>query len=218
MPGWLQQLDEAVLLWIHQGWRSPWADAFFPWITNASHFVVPLGIAWILLLIFGGRRGRVMAVMLGVTLLLTDQISSHVIKPWVARTRPCFEVAGVEALMAQVRSSSFPSSHAANIFGAATMLSLGAGGWWRLTYALAILVGLSRVYVGVHYPSDVVAGMALGILVGATVWALGGALGLSGSRAEPAAGSPAGALGAREGPRGQRSLAEDRPVQREKSS
>jgi undecaprenyl-diphosphatase len=178
MPGWLQELDEAVLIWIHQGWRAPWADAFFIWITDAAHFVIPLGVAWALLFIFGGRRGRVMALLLGVTLLLTDQLSSHVVKPWVDRTRPCFDVAGVEALIAQVHSRSFPSSHAANMFGAATILSLGAGGWWRMTYVLAFLVGLSRIYVGVHYPTDVLAGAVLGVIVGLTIWTLAEALGL----------------------------------------
>ena len=112
MPGWLQQLDESGLLWIHQGWRSPWADGFFTWITEPGHFMVPLGLVWVLLLILGGRRGRVAAILLLMVLVLTDQVSSHVLKPWVARTRPCFEMAGVEALIPQVNSRSFPSSHA----------------------------------------------------------------------------------------------------------
>ncbi len=194
MPGWLQHLDEVVLHWIHQTWRTPWGDAFFVWITDIGHFTIPLAFAWVLLFVLGGRRGRVAAIALGVTLLLTDQISSHVIKPWAARTRPCFEVAGVEALVAQARSGSFPSSHAANMFGAAAVLSLGAGGFWRLFFVPALLVGLSRIYVGVHYPTDVVGGAVLGIVLGATVWRAAAALGLPRARAtetaRPAVGSP----------------------------
>ncbi len=171
MPGWLQQLDETVLLWIHQGWRAPWADALFAWITEPSHFLLPLALIWVALIAAGGRRGRVAAILVLIVLVLTDQISSHVIKPWVERTRPCFEVPGVEALIPQVNSRSFPSSHAANVFGAATVLSLCLGGWWRLAFVVALLVSISRVYLGVHYPVDVLAGALLGILVGGLFWA-----------------------------------------------
>lgn len=210
MPDWWQQIDESVLLWVHQGWRAPWADAFFAWITDASHFLVPLGLVWMLLLVFGGRRGRVTAILLAVTLVLTDQISSHVLKPWVDRVRPCFEVEGVEALIPQVRSCSFPSSHAANTFGAAAVLALSLGGWWRLAYLPALLVSLSRVYLGVHYPSDVAAGALLGLILGWLLWAVAEGAGLlrpegsrrGGIRGRPAARRPRGRTWGGRGSRG----------------
>ncbi len=168
----LQKIDEAVLLWVHQGWRTPWGDRFFPWITESEHFVIPLAVAWVGLLVFGGRYGRVLALILALTLLATDQISSQVIKPWVGRIRPCFAVEGVTALLPQVRSASFPSSHATNIFGAATVFIMGGRPRWVWAPALVIasLVALSRVYVGVHYPSDILAGSLLGVVLGAVVF------------------------------------------------
>lgn len=171
MLEFLQKLDETVLRGIHQGWRCSAADSVLCWITESSHFILPLALAWILLLVLGGRTGRVLALLLAVCLLVTDQVSSHLIKPWVGRDRPCFGVVeGVTALVDQVRSRSFPSSHASNVFGAATLLSLARGRWWLWSFLLAALVGVSRIYVGVHYPSDVLAGAVLGIFIGWVIW------------------------------------------------
>jgi undecaprenyl-diphosphatase len=159
----LSGIDIAMLRWIHTAWRCDALDVFFVTLTNGRTYVVPLALAWILLLVRGGRRGRELALALAVTLLLTDQLSSHVLKPWVDRTRPCFSVPGVTALIHQVRSASFPSSHAANSFGAATLVALRDRRWAGAAWGIAALVSLSRVYVGVHYPSDVLAGALLGV-------------------------------------------------------
>ncbi len=169
----LQRLDEMLLLWIHQGWRSGPGDLFFTWITESRHFIIPLAITWLLMVIRGGRTGRVTALLIAVCLLLTDQLSSHLIKPWVARERPCFAVDGVNALIDQVRSNSFPSSHASNVFGAAALFWLVRGRRWLWGFLVAALVGLSRIYVGVHYPSDVLAGALLGMLCAGLVWWVG---------------------------------------------
>ncbi len=168
----LRSIDQTLLLWIHQGWRCGFGDVVFVWITNSRNFLVPLGVAYVALLIWGGRRGRAVALALAVALLLTDQLSSQVLKPWIGRVRPCFAVEGVQALLPQSRSSSFPSGHAANTFGAATVLFLAQRRLWSLGFVVALLVGLSRVYVGVHYPSDVLGGAVLGVLCGTVAWKL----------------------------------------------
>ncbi|MCK4305338.1 MAG: phosphatase PAP2 family protein [Candidatus Eisenbacteria sp.] len=165
----LHSIDRAILLWIHQGWRSGPTDLLFPWITELRHFIVPLAVGWLLLMIFGGRRGRITGLLLVASLILTDQIAGQWIKPWVERVRPCFAVEGVTALIHQVHSASFPSNHAANVFGASTVLRLRGGPRWLWAFVPATLIGLSRVYVGVHYPSDVVGGMVLGMACGALV-------------------------------------------------
>jgi len=174
MLGVLQEIDELIMLWIHQGWRAPWADRFFIWLTEPDHFIIPLGVVWLLMLVFGGRRGRILGLMIAIGVLLTDQVSSSLIKPLVDRTRPCFVVEGVSELMPQANSPSFPSSHATNMFGAATLFWLAGKprAPWVLAFVVAALVALSRVYVGVHYPSDVAAGAFLGILIGGLVFSL----------------------------------------------
>lgn len=166
----LARLDIGVLLAIHQGWRTPAGDAFFVWITHGRHFLLPLALFWLGLVLLGGRRGRLLAVALVFTVLLTDPISVQVIKPLVHRVRPCFSVEGVQALIGQPHSPSFPSSHAANSFGAATVLFAAQRRWWALGFLVAAAVSFSRIYVGVHYPSDVLGGAALGIGCGVLVW------------------------------------------------
>ncbi len=161
--GTLASIDIALLRWINTAWRCGVLDAFFTTLTDGRIFVVPLALAWIFLIVRGGRTGRELALALALTLLLTDQITSHVLKPWVDRTRPCFSVAGVTALIHQVHSASFPSAHAANSFGMATTVALRHRRWAGAAWGVAALVSLSRVYVGVHYPSDVLAGALLGI-------------------------------------------------------
>jgi undecaprenyl-diphosphatase len=167
---WLAGLDRAILLAIHHGWRTPAGDAFFVWITQSRHFLVPLVALWLGFVVFGGRRGRYLAAALLLSLLLTDAICGLVIKPLVHRVRPCFAVEGVTSLLPQIRSASFPSNHAANTFGAATVFFAARGRWWALGFLVAAAVGVSRIYVGVHYPSDVLAGAVIGSGLGLLAW------------------------------------------------
>lgn len=166
----LVRLDGEIIVWVQSALRGPWLDAFFTTLTNGRLFVGPLLALALLILWRGGAAGRWWVLAMAVAILLTDQLSSAVVKPLVGRTRPCFAVAEVEALVRQARSASFPSSHAANSFGVATLLWLGFPRWRWAALALASLISFSRIYVGVHYPSDVLAGAALGVLCGAGVW------------------------------------------------
>jgi len=169
MIDFLYRIDCSILLWIHQQWRCSIGDIVFGWLHESEHFVIPLALVWLYLMVFGGRRGRVLGLLLAVGLLLTDQISSQVLKPLVGRVRPCFTVDGVTAIVHQVHSNSFPSGHATNNFGAATIFFLARGGRWVWLMPLAAIIAISRVYLGVHYPSDVLVGALLGIAIGCLV-------------------------------------------------
>ncbi len=166
MIDFLYRIDCSILLVIHQNWRCPPADVVFKWMHDSEHFVIPLALVWLYLMIFGGRQGRVLGLLIAIGLLLTDQASSQLLKPLVGRTRPCFEVDGVNALVHQVHSKSFPSGHATNNFGAATIFYLVCGRRLIWVLPLAAVIGFSRIYLGVHYPSDVFCGMLLGIGIG----------------------------------------------------
>lgn len=111
----------------------------------------------------GARRA--FALWLIPVLIVTNE-SCDFLKAWVGRERPCVALP-IEALTGKLTSGSFPSAHAANmsaLVGTATAL------WGRRAllwlFWLPLMVGLSRVYVGVHYPSDVAAGWLLGWLYG----------------------------------------------------
>lgn len=156
------ELDRNLILWLQAVTRSSWGDVFFPWLTDADHFRIPLIVVWVLLMILGGSRGRRLGLLMALSILITDQLSAAVLKPWVDRVRPCFAVDGVELLIRQSRSPSFPSSHAANSFGVAVLVGLSLGRWGWSALLLALAISFSRIYVGVHYPLDVVGGALLG--------------------------------------------------------
>lgn len=116
-----------------------------------------------------------MLLLVATTALVTQGITS-VLKFAVQRERPPTIILDPEPLMDVPATSSFPSGHTSSSFACAFVLSRLAP---RLTvplFALAALVGVSRVYVGVHYPLDVLAGAALGLLVATALLRLLGAL------------------------------------------
>ncbi len=144
-----------------------WLDAFFVRLTNPPDRALLFGALWLALILLGGARGRRAAVALVFAVALSDWVASGVLKHWVERVRPCFVLADVRLLLPhQARSPSFPSSHAANSFAAAVVLFHAGRRLGLAGLAIAALIAFSRVYVGVHYPSDVLAGAALGAAFG----------------------------------------------------
>jgi len=123
---------------------------------------------WLALIIWGGRRGRMAAVALVIAIALTDQICCSVLKPLVGRIRPCNALPPEQCRLLVGRSSamSFPSAHAANSFAMATVASWKLSRFAPLLFLVAAAVAYSRVYVGVHYPFDVIAGAIIGALLG----------------------------------------------------
>jgi undecaprenyl-diphosphatase len=166
-------LDRSIFLLLNGRWVHPWLDRFFPYLTDLDHFTVLLAAVWIALLAFGGAKGRRAALLVALALLVTDQLVNEVVKPWVGRPRPCIAVEEARVLVKFARSPSFPSSHAANITAAMTVLAYFYRRWTPLLASLAFLVGYSRIYVGVHYPLDVFAGSAFGFAVAAGAVAAG---------------------------------------------
>jgi len=130
----------------------------------------------VLLLIKGDNRVRRAALFSVLALIVADYCSSSIIKPLVERLRPCHDPAmqaGIHLLVHCGGGKSFPSSHSANSFAVA-LFFFGATPHARRTIRavlfLAVLIALSRVFVGVHYPLDITAGAALGALIG---WLIG---------------------------------------------
>lgn len=164
----LEQLDLTLLDWINPDEARPFLDAFFTWLSKPPQRVWIFLCAAVALVAWKRKQGVVALLTLGIAIALADQISASVLKPLFDRVRPCFAHPEVVRLVLerQARSDSMPSSHAANNFAAVLVFwnldrRLGLG-----MLFLAILVSLSRAYLGVHYPGDLLVGAALGAAAG----------------------------------------------------
>ena len=161
--------DRELFYFLNQNLQNWFFDQILPFLTDMNRN--PIGIAiyailWLLLLTKGGRHGRIAALLLIPTIALSDQLSSSFLKFIVDRTRPCHELANVHLLVGCGSGYSFPSSHAVNNFAAAVVLSYFMPRWTWGFICYASIIAFSRIYVGVHYPSDVVAGAVIGAVVG----------------------------------------------------
>jgi len=165
----LASIDRTWFHWINAGQRNPLFDTLMPFITGSGNWHIPILVAWTALLLFGGRRGRVAAVLVIPVITLSDQASSHFLKHAIERTRPCHVLADVHLLAGCSGSFSMPSSHAANSGAAALHLALFYPRLTVVLMSLAAAVAYSRVYVGVHYPFDTVVGLAVGLLAALAV-------------------------------------------------
>jgi 4-amino-4-deoxy-L-arabinose transferase-like glycosyltransferase/membrane-associated phospholipid phosphatase len=163
---WLQTCDVELFRWINLTLSNPVLDGVMPFLSGND---VSRAILWPLtvlggsmLLWKGGARGRICVLALAVVLAAGDGLVCNMIKQAVARDRPFLVLADARCLVGKGGSGSMPSSHAANWFAAAFILLV----YYRRTVWLmapaAALVGFSRIYNGVHYPSDVLAGAILG--------------------------------------------------------
>ena len=191
----LIHIDTEILLAIN-GWHAPWADQLM-WIISAKTTWIPLYLLLIGLLVWRYRQPAptpikwlqkvpacvVMIVVIGLAVGAADFIASGILKDWVARPRPSRvpELEGVLHLVNGYKSGQygFVSSHAANTMAVALLFSL----IWRnkiATCGLMLWVAAncySRMYLGVHYPTDIMGGLIVGALVAVAMYQVLRALG-----------------------------------------
>ena len=117
-------------------------------------------------MIAGGKKGRTVALFVFLLVLISDQLSSNLLKDLVQRTRPCHVLPGVHLLVGCTDSFSFPSSHAVNNFAGAFFFSHFYPKMKYAIYTGASMMAISRVFCGVHYLSDILGGMIIGLLIG----------------------------------------------------
>ena len=158
-----QQIDEALFYFINVNLANYFTDKFMPFITERDNWFIFYALIWLYLVFKGGMRGRVAAILIIPLILLTDQFSDNVIKPYFQRIRPCHTLPNVNLLVGCTDSYAFPSIHAVNNFAAATLFSFFYASLKYFLFAGASVVSISRVFVGVHYPFDVIGGAIIGI-------------------------------------------------------
>ena len=166
----IMQQNEMIFYFINSGLDNNFLDFLMPAITDFGSFIT-MGIFCILLFIFGGEKGKKVAV-LGLAALFIANVAVYFLKIIIAEPRPFLVLPNVDLLVAENEIYSFPSGHSASSF--AVMIVIGLmyklnlkGKTYRLIYpllAFASVIAFSRVYIGVHYPLDVVVGALIGVL------------------------------------------------------
>jgi len=142
-------------------------DSLMPFITDPGPFVIPLTLIGVGLLVWGGWKGRLLVVMALLLLIVSNAVSEQ-LKQLFQRPRPCLALETVRLLVGCSKTNfSFPSSHASNITAQALLFAYSYRPIAVPLFLVAAAVGYSRVYVGVHYPIDVVGGILVGLACGA---------------------------------------------------
>lgn len=178
MIQWLIDKDIELFLYLN-GSRNAFSDAIMPVISHKFTFIpLYLLILWFIIKL---KRPQATFLIIGIILsiVLSDQISVHLFKNVFHRLRPCHnpDLFGMVQLIDGYCGGKygFVSSHAANTFALATFVTMifhenFKWVWW--IFAWSSIVGYSRIYLGVHYPLDILVGSALGILCGFSMYKL----------------------------------------------
>ena len=176
MLKFISDIDQSILLWIHQYMTNPIFDLLMPFITHEENWVFPILLLLLFLGIKGGKRGKITLLLLIIALSITDSLCAQVLKPLFERIRPShLNIEGINLLVSKGGKWSMPSNHAANMFALSVVLSYFYQKTSLAIYSLALLIAFSRVYVGVHFPGDVIAGAFIGYItswLALTLWVI----------------------------------------------
>jgi undecaprenyl-diphosphatase len=168
----LQQIDVEVLVWINHTFKSDWMDAVMLFCSHKFTWIPWYALLLFLLYKSNPKHIWINLILIAACIALADQLASGLLKPVVARLRPCNnpEVSIQLLLIKDVCGGSygFVSSHAANVFALFFFFFLkhvfqSAKPLLYVLFVWAVIVSLSRVYLGVHYPGDVFCGALVGI-------------------------------------------------------
>ena len=163
----LQKITEkeiAILDFLQESVRSDTLDTIMPIITKLGSY----GIVWIIICIYllARKKYRRDGLMLAVALIIGLIIGNITLKPIIRRTRPYDVNTAFQLLIPKQIDFSFPSGHSLSSFAAATVLFCTNKKMGIPAIMLAASIAFSRLYLYVHYPSDVVGGSVMGIIIG----------------------------------------------------
>lgn len=167
---WLLELDGRFLLWLKEACAHPLMDKMMIFVSalgDGGFLWIALGVMF-LLMGFKHKIWRKRGLLLLLSLAANALVCNLLLKPWVNRIRP-YDLLQYDILIPPVGDPSFPSGHTSASFAAATALYAINRKWGAAAYVLAVLMGFSRLYLGVHFPTDVVAGAVIGVLAAKAV-------------------------------------------------
>ncbi len=170
---WILEGDRWLFSKINQEWTSAAFDALFPFLREAELWVPFYLFLLVFITLNFGKKGWLWSISLIMTAVVSDLASSRVMKSLVPRLRPCHDPDLASTIHILVTycpgSSSFTSSHACNHFALATFIFTTlrrTSSWWAAVFVWAFLISYAQIYVGVHYPTDVMGGAVIGSLIG----------------------------------------------------
>jgi undecaprenyl-diphosphatase len=162
----LYSIDLAIFYLFNHTISTGFLDKFFSIITDVNKwyiaYLILIGIAFFK----GGLRGKLAVISLIILIIVTDQTGYRLLKEIFERVRPCNALSDVITPIGCAGGFSFPSNHALNNFAAAVFLLRLYPKYKWIFLITASLVSISRIYLGVHYPSDVVGGAIIGAAFG----------------------------------------------------
>jgi undecaprenyl-diphosphatase len=162
----IQNIDNAVLEFIRVHMSSGILDSTMPFITRLGSG----GLVWIAAALFflASKKYRTDGLLLIISLLLSVLIGDIILKPLIARIRPFDVNTAVQLLIAKPTDFSFPSGHSMSSFAAAVVIFHTNNKMGIAAFILAALIAFSRLYLYVHYPSDIIGGILIGVLISIT--------------------------------------------------
>lgn len=167
----IQNLDNEMLYFIIENWRNSFTNGFFAFISALGN----KGFIWIaaaVMMLFS-RKWRSCGIIMLISLCAGALLGNLIIKNLICRLRPFAADPSIILLTGLPGGEySFPSGHSTAAGAAAAVISLKDGRAGAAAWVFALLMAFSRVFLAVHYPSDVVAGLALGALCAAAIWKL----------------------------------------------
>jgi undecaprenyl-diphosphatase len=165
----LENLDLAILYFFNHDLANPALDRFFLFIAESKLFLFALIALAIILFWRGSLRLKTAIILVIACVAIVDPVSHYVLKPLFGRIRPCHELGDIRLLAGCGGRFGFPSNHAANAFAIAGVVIYFFRKFALLLITSAVLISLSRIYLGKHYPSDVLGGAAFGVITACLV-------------------------------------------------
>ena len=162
----IRNFDNTIIDSIRTRMRCRFLDFIMPFITKLGS----AGMIWIVVaLAFLNSGYRTYGFILITSLLLCFLVGNLTLKPLFERTRPCDMNTVIQLLIARPTDFSFPSGHTMSSFAAASVIFYANDNMGIAAFVLASLIAFSRLYLYVHYPSDILAGIIIGVLISAVV-------------------------------------------------
>ncbi|MDF2540813.1 MAG: phosphoesterase [Herbinix sp.] len=161
MLNFIQNIDQSILFYIQEHLKNPALDRVMVFVTTLGN----AGFLWIVLalILLTRKKYQRCGMVLLLSLLLAKFIGDDVLKPLFGRLRPCNQFPEIPLLIKRIHSYSFPSGHTMQAFTAATVCFYYIRPLGIVVYGMASMMAYSRMYLFVHYPSDILGGIICGI-------------------------------------------------------